>query len=184
MDFPENCSFKKIESSHIPPRATGHDFCGFRFSHRNASFSWSHLNSPQKSCLQEFGSKDQGMFNRFAVVLAGLMLTLSSVGCCCLHGSGYGAGYGMRNSCPPCNNGCAPMGGGGTYYQPAQGAFLPGIDSSQTAYSSQSFSQTAFSPTPAAYAPISAASMPISTATVPGAIQGPPIVQGSTLPLY
>ena len=112
------------------------------------------------------------MFNKFALALTGLVLTVSSVGCCCLGGYGYGAGYGMR-SCPPCNS-CPPA--GGTYYQPAQGAFYQGFDSTQTAYAG-------------GLAPTQSAFIPSSTAMAPGAIMGQPIystavVPASTLPLY
>ena len=126
------------------------------------------------------------MFNRFALVFAGLMLTVSSVGCCCLGGYGYGTGYGAR-SCPPCNNGCAPAGGG---YYPQQGAFLPGMDTSQTAYSTSGFSQTAFAPVQSSMAPTTAAFVPTqSAALIPGAVQGPPIYNNAfaptnSLPLY
>lgn len=112
------------------------------------------------------------MFNKFALLITGLMLTVSSVGCCCLGGYGYGAGYGARG-CPPCNNGCAPM--GGAYYQPQQGAFYQGMDASQTAFVGGGITptQSAFVPTTTALAPI----------------QGPPIyntaiLPGSTLPVY
>ena len=70
------------------------------------------------------------MSKQIAFVLTGLTLALSSVGCCCLGGGGYG-----MNRCAPCNSGC-PTGGGGGYYPPAQGAFNQSYDASQTAYGS------------------------------------------------
>ena len=112
------------------------------------------------------------MFNKFALVMAGL-LTMSSVGCCCLGGAGYGAGYGA-NRCAPCNNGCSPQGGGG-YYPPQTGALFQG-DTSQAAYSQGGYTQSAFVPT--------------TTALMPGAINGPPIyntasaIPMNTLPTY
>lgn len=118
------------------------------------------------------------MFNKFALVITGLMLTVSSVGCCCLHGAGgYGAGY-RPMGCPPCNNSCPPAGG---YYQ--QGAFYQG-DMTQSAYVS-GVSQSAM-------VPVQSASLPLTTAAAPGAIQGPPIyapsstavLPGAALPLY
>ncbi len=121
------------------------------------------------------------MFNKFALVITGLMLTVSSVGCCCFGGYGYGTGYGMRGGCPPCNNGCAPM--GGAYYQPPQqGAFYQG-DTSQTAFATGGYTTTALAPTQSAFVPTSTAAL------MPGAIQGPPIyntavLPGSTLPVY
>ena len=105
------------------------------------------------------------MFNKFAFVFAGLMLTVSSVGCCCLGGYGYGAGYGM-NRCAPCNNGCPPAGGG---YIPQTGQLYQG-DMSQTAFAPVSYQQQAF--------------VPAQTATViPGAIQGAPIYQQAVVPV-
>ena len=118
------------------------------------------------------------MFNRIALVIAGLMLTVSSVGCCCL--GGYGVGYGNRG-CAPCNNGCPPAGSGAGYYQ--QGAFYQGADASQTAFSSSAFTQSA-------YVPMQSAGVTTTAAAIPGAIQGPPIylntatVPTATLPLY
>ena len=120
------------------------------------------------------------MFTKFALVITGLMLTVSSVGCCCM-GYGYGAGY--RNGCAPCNNGCSPAGGG---YQVApmgyttQGAQVFQGDMSQTAYSPNGFSQSAFvTPSQSAYI-----STP-QTALAP--IQGPPIYNTAvvnSLPTY
>ncbi|HEY0983902.1 MULTISPECIES: hypothetical protein [unclassified Schlesneria] len=101
------------------------------------------------------------MFSKIAHVIAGLMLTVSSVGCCCLGGYGYGAGYGM-NRCAPCNNGCSPSGG----YLPQTGSL----------YQSD-FSQAAFAPgyTQAAF-------VPTQTATViPGAVQGAAIYNSAAL---
>ena len=108
------------------------------------------------------------MFNKFALAFTGLMLTVSSVGCCCLGGYGYGTGYGMRGGCPPCPNACSPM--GTAYYSPSQTAYAPAMD----------MSQTAFAPSNAVYAPTTTALAPI---------QGQPIyntavVPGATLPLY
>lgn len=119
------------------------------------------------------------MFNRIALVIAGLMLTVSSVGCCCLGGYGYGAGYGARG-CQPCNNGCPPAGGG--YYQ--QGAMYQGADISQQAFSTSSFTQSAYVPT------MQSAGMTTTASAIPGAIQGPPVylntatVPAASLPLY
>lgn len=117
------------------------------------------------------------MFNKFALVVTGLMLAVSSVGCCCLHGAGYGAGY-RPMGCPPCNS-CPPAGGG--YYQ--QGAFYQGDMTTQTAYVS-GVSQTAM-------VPVQSAALPTTTAAaLPGAIQGPPIytntavLPGAALPAY
>ena len=73
------------------------------------------------------------MSKQIAYLVTGLSLAMSSVGCCCLGGYGYGA-----NRCNPCG-GC-PTGGSPAYYPPAttmqtydgsQTAFAPGI--SQTA---------------------------------------------------
>ena len=120
------------------------------------------------------------MFNKFALVVMGLMLTVSSVGCCCLGGYGYGSGYRMGGGCPPCNNSCPPAGGG--YYPPQTGAFYQGMTTSQTAYATDGITPTAFAPMQSAYTPMTAAA-------IPGAIQGPPIYQNAlmpqnTLPLY
>ena len=109
------------------------------------------------------------MFNKFALVITGLMLTVSSVGCCCLHGSGYGTGYGMRGGCAPCNNGCSPA--GGTYYPPAQGAYYQGMDATSTAMVPTM--QTVVAPTTTALAPIQGAP-----------IYNQAVLPGSTLPLY
>lgn len=124
------------------------------------------------------------MFNKFALFAMGLMLTVSSVGCCCF-GNPYSSAY-RGGGCAPCNGGCSPAGG----YYPQQGAFYQGADATQTAYMSSSMTQTAFSPTPAAYAPTQSAFVPTQTAAMmPGAIQGPPIyntavVPTATLPMY
>ena len=125
------------------------------------------------------------MFNKFALVIMGLMLTVSSVGCCCF-GQGYNTGY-RSGGCAPCGGG-APAGG---YYPPAQqGAFYQGADMSQTAYVGSSYSQTAYAPVQSSYAPTQSAYIPAQTAAMmPGAIQGPPIyntavVPTATLPLY
>ena len=115
------------------------------------------------------------MFNKFALVFTGLMLTVSSVGCCCLGGYGYGANYGARG-CAPCNNGCAPA-GGGYYPQTQQGAFYQGADPSQTAFATGGFSQTAYAPGQSAYLPAQTAGL------IPGAIQGPPIYQNAMIPV-
>ena len=107
------------------------------------------------------------MFNKFALVITGLMLTVSSVGCCCLGGYGYGTGYGM-NRCAPCNNGCAPAGGGGGYF-PQTGQVYQG-DMSQTAFAPGGYTQSAF-------VPVQSASM------MPGAIQGAPIYNTAVVPV-
>ena len=129
------------------------------------------------------------MFNKFALVITGLMLTVSSVGCCCF-GHRYNANYpgGSGGGCAPCNS-YAPQGGG--YYPPAQqGAFYQGADPSQTAYFGGGMSQTAYAPIQSSYAPTQSAYIPSSTAAMmPGAIQGPPIyntavVPTATLPMY
>lgn len=103
------------------------------------------------------------MFSKIALVVTGLMVTVSSVGCCCLGGYGYGAGYGM-NRCAPCNNGCAPAGGG---YLPQTGQLYQS-DFSQASLAPVGYTQAAFVPT--------------QTATViPGAIQGAPIYNSAAL---
>ena len=114
------------------------------------------------------------MFNKLVLVLTGLVLTLSSVGCCgCLHGYVYGANYGNR--CAPCNNGCAPAGGG--YYPPVQGAFYSG-DMSQTAFAPSGYTSTAFAPVSSAYVPTA------TTAAIPGGvIQGQPIYNTAVVPM-
>ena len=118
------------------------------------------------------------MFNKFALVFMGLMLTMTSVGCCCFGGYGYSA-----NRCAPCNNGCAPQGGGG-YYPPQQGAFYQGADPSQTAFATGGLSQTAYAPIQQGYAPTQSAMIPSSTAALmPGAIQGPPIYNTAAVPM-
>ena len=113
------------------------------------------------------------MFKKFALVITGLMLTVSSVGCCCL-GGGYGmGGSGYRGmGCPPCNNGCSPAGGG---YQVAptgyttQGAQVFQGDMSQTAYAPGGYSQSAY------VSPMQ------STALAP--IQGAPIYNTAAIPV-
>lgn len=116
------------------------------------------------------------MFNKFAFVVLGLTLSVTSVGCCCFGGYGYGSGYGA-NRCAPCNNGCAPQ---GNYYPPAQGAFYQG-GATQTAYVSD--------PSQMSYAPTASAFMPTTTAMAPAPIAGPPIyntavIPTATLPMY
>ena len=75
------------------------------------------------------------------------------------------------------------MGGGG-YYAPQQGAFLQSVDPSQTAFSSSSFTQSAYVPT------MQSAGVTTTASAIPGAIQGPPIylntatVPAASLPLY
>lgn len=124
------------------------------------------------------------MFKKLALVTMGLMMTVSSVGCCCFGWGGYGSGYGM-NRCAPCNNGCAPA---GTYYPP-QGAFYQGAVTSQTAFVDPT--QTAYAPISTGYTSTTASAfVPTSTAALmPGAIQGPPIyntavVPANNLPMY
>jgi len=121
------------------------------------------------------------MFNKFALVFMGLMVTVSSVGCCCFGGYPYNSSY-RQGGCAPCNS-CPPQGGGGGYYPPQQGAFYQGADPSQTAFATGSLSQTAYAPMQSSYSPIQ------SAALMPGAIQGPPIyntavVPTATLPMY
>lgn len=70
------------------------------------------------------------MSKQIAFVLTGLTLAMSSVGCCCLSGYGYGAGYGC-NRCAPCNNGCPPA--GGVMYAP-QGAMYQSYDAASVGY--------------------------------------------------
>jgi hypothetical protein len=106
------------------------------------------------------------MFNKFAMLVMGLMVTVSSAGCCCLGGAMGGAGYGP-NRCAPCNS-CPPAAGGGGYY-PQTGQLYQG-DMSQTAYSTGTYTQSAF--------------VPASTAALmPGAIQGAPIYNTATIPV-
>lgn len=62
------------------------------------------------------------MSKRIAFLLTGLVLTVNSVGCCCLGGLGY-------NRCQPC--GSCPTGGA---YYPPQTTMATTYD--QTAYSS------------------------------------------------
>jgi len=101
------------------------------------------------------------MFNKFALLVTGLMLTVSSVGCCLCSGMGYNTGYGM-NRCSPCNNGCSPAGAG---YIPSTGQLYQG-DMSQTAFAPVTYTQQAF--------------VPNQTATV---IQGAPIYQQAMGPV-
>ena len=109
------------------------------------------------------------MSKQIAFVLTGLTLALSSAGCCCLGGGGYG-----MNRCAPCNSGC-PTGGGGGYYPPAQGASYQGYDASQTAYGAN-FNQTAMVPSSAVMgAPIMAS---------PGGYTQTVMVPANGLPTY
>lgn len=118
------------------------------------------------------------MFNKLALVLTGLMVAVSSAGCCgCLHGYGYGANYGNR--CAPCNNGCAPAGGGG-FYPPVQGAYYSG-DMSQTAFASGGYTSTAFAPVSSAYIPT--ATTTTAAAAPGGVIQGAPIYNTAVVPM-
>lgn len=112
------------------------------------------------------------MFNKFALLFAGLMLTVSSVGCC-LTGYGYGAGYGARG-CAPCNNGCPPA----TGYYPQTGAFYQGYDTTQTAYVGSGLTTTAM-------APMSSATtfVPTTTAAAPAPILGQPIYLNAGVPV-
>ena len=104
------------------------------------------------------------MFKKYALVSAGLMLAVSSVGCCCL-GRGYSAGYPMGGGCSPCNNGCSPAGGG---YIPQTGQVYQG-DLSQTAFAPGYNTQSAF--------------VPQQTATAPAVIQGAPIYNTAIVPV-
>ncbi len=79
------------------------------------------------------------MSKQIAFVLTGLTLAMSSVGCCCLGGGGYG-----MNRCAPCNTGCPPNGGG--YYTPQAGAMYQSYDASSTAYLSGTTQTTAIVP--------------------------------------
>ncbi|MBC8114468.1 MAG: hypothetical protein H7062_08835 [Candidatus Saccharimonas sp.] len=103
------------------------------------------------------------MSKQIAFVLTGLTLAMSSVGCCCLGGGGYG-----MNRCAPCNTGCPPNGGGG-YYAP-QGASYQSFDASQTAYLSGTTQTTAI-----AGAPIMAS---------PGGYTQTVMVPANSLPTY
>ena len=108
------------------------------------------------------------MSKQIAFVLTGLTLAMSSVGCCCLGGGGYG-----MNRCAPCNSGCPPNGGG--YYTPQTGANYGGYDASQTAYLSGT-SQTAVVPSSAIMgAPIMAS---------PGGYTTTVMVPANSLPPY
>lgn len=110
------------------------------------------------------------MSKQIAFVLTGLTLAMSSVGCCCLGGTG--AGYGC-NRCAPCNTGCPPNGGG--YYTPQTSAMFQGADASQTAYLSGT-SQTAIVPSSAIMgAPIMAS---------PGGYTTTVMVPANSLPTY
>jgi hypothetical protein len=157
MLFPKNPVFE-----YTPPHATELDSSADRFSHwRFRSMVTSHLPTSRR---QSIGSKEHCMFNKCALLITGLLMTVSSVGCCCLGGGAYGAGYGM-NRCAPCNNGCSPAGG----YIPST-TQLYQTDMSQTAFAPAGYTQSAFVPT--------------QTATViPGAIQGAPIYQQAIVPV-
>ncbi len=87
------------------------------------------------------------MFKKYASVSLGLMLAVSSVGCCMSRG--YSAGYPMGGGCSPCNNGCSPAGAG---YVP-QGAQLYQGDMSQTAFAPAGYTQSAYVPQQTAAAP-------------------------------
>ena len=105
------------------------------------------------------------MSKQIAFVLTGLILTLSSVGCCCL-GGGYG--YGANRCAPcgpaPCGGGCPTSGGG--YYPPQQGAYYQGLDANQTAFVSGP-TQTAIVPSSAIIgAPIMASPGNYTTTTL------------------
>ncbi len=104
------------------------------------------------------------MFNKYALVFTGLMMAVSSVGCCCFGRSGYTAGYPMGGGCAPCQNGCSPAGAG---YVP-QGAQLYQGDMSQTAFA------------PAGYTTQSAF-IPQQTVTAPAVVQGAPIYNNAAL---
>jgi len=107
------------------------------------------------------------MFNKYALLFSGLMLAVSSVGCCCLGRGGYQAGYPMGGGCAPCQNGCSPA---GAAYVP-QGAQVYQGDMSQTAFA------------PAGYTTQSAF-VPQQTATaIPGVIQGAPIYNTAVVPV-
>ena len=121
------------------------------------------------------------MFNKFALLFAGLMLTCSSVGCCL--GYGYNAGYGARG-CAPCNQGCPPAGGGGGYY-PQTGAFYNGMDTTQTAYMNSGMTTTALAPIAnGGYTTTTASAFtPTTTAAAPGPIMGQPIYLNAGAPV-
>jgi hypothetical protein len=162
--FPKNELF-----TYISARSDGHLSVADRFSHRHTPVQWSQLPFTNHVCWKT-GSKEHVMFNKFALVITGLMLTVSSVGCCCLGGYGWGSGY--RMGCPPCNNTCPPA----TGYYPQTGAYAPMIDANQTAFAPTSITPTAYAPT--------------TTAALPGTIPGPTIMYQSavapvnTLPTY
>ncbi len=104
------------------------------------------------------------MFKKYASVTMGLMLAVSSVGCCMSRG--YTAGYPMGGGgCSPCNNGCSPAGAG---YVP-QGAQLYQGDMSQTAYAPAGYTQSAY--------------VPQQTAAAPAVIQGAPIYNTAMVPV-
>lgn len=152
-----------------------------RFSHRFQASPLVNISPPHITSAGKLVQRNSVMAKKFALVVLGLMLTVSSVGCCCLGGYGYGAGYGM-NRCAPCNNGCAP-GGAGTYYPPQTGAIFPGAMT--TAYAGDmTMSQTAYVPSSSTFV------APSTAAAIPGAIVGQPIytntavVPTASLPLY
>ena len=104
------------------------------------------------------------MFNKYALVFTGLMMAVSSVGCCCFGRSGYTAGYPMGGGCAPCQNGCSPAGAG---YVP-QGAQLYQGDMSQTAFAPVGYTtQSAF--------------VPQQTTTAPAVVQGAAIYNNAAL---
>jgi hypothetical protein len=159
--------FPKIRDfEYTPPHATELNSSAGRFSHRLQFRSMVATPLPTSRLLENWfkGTKEHCMFNKFAFVVAGLMLSVSSVGCCLCSGMGYGTGYGSR--CAPCNNGCSPAGAGGGYI-PSTGQLYQG-----------DMSQAAFAPvggygTQQAFAPM-------QTATV---IQGAPIYQQAIVPV-
>ena len=158
MVFPKNPVF-----AYISPRADGLQTLAGRFSHRNQHCSpVTSPPSPHPVCWK-FGSKEHCMFKKYALVTTGLMLAVSSVGCCMSRG--YSAGYPMGGGCSPCNNGCSPAGAG---YVP-QGAQLYQGDMSQTAYAPAGYTQSAY--------------VPQQTATAPAVIQGAPIYNTAVIPV-
>ena len=135
-----------------------------RISHRSQTspLVTSHLNS----CPDGFEHEGSVMSKQIACLLTGLSLAMSSVGCCCLGGYGYGA-----NRCNPCNNGCQPGGGQG-YYPPA--TTMQTYDGSQTAFA-PGISQTAAIPGAMVGAPIMAS---------PGGYTTTVMVPANALPTY
>lgn len=108
------------------------------------------------------------MSKQIAFVLTGLTLAMSSVGCCCLGGYGYGA-----NRCAPCGGGCPT---GPSYYTPQTGALYQGYDANQTAYVSGA-TQTAIVPSSAIMGtPIMASPGGYTTTTA--------LVPANSLPTY